>query len=114
MSDRTPSSVRTGSLVGDAEAQAETPAGDAKPASATQTIPGAATARAQGPATGSGAAVPPADPPAAGPGHAAVDRQRCRHPDRRWRDRRPASPARPRRRLRSRRRTGPWSGTRSG
>jgi Transmembrane domain of unknown function (DUF3566) len=67
MSDRTPSSVRTGSLVGDAEAQAETPAGDAKPASATQTIPGASTARAQGPATGSGAAVPPANPPAAGP-----------------------------------------------
>ena len=55
MSDRTPSSVRTESLVGDADAQAETPAGDAKPASATQTIPGATTARAQGPATGSGA-----------------------------------------------------------
>jgi hypothetical protein len=75
MSDRTPSSVRSGSLVGDAEAQAETPAGDAKPASATQTIPGAATARAQGPATGSSPAVQPTGappvPPATGPGAAA-------------------------------------------
>jgi hypothetical protein len=63
MSDRTPSSVRTGSPVGDADAPAETPAGGAQPVSATQTIPGASTARAQGPATGSGAAVPPAGPP---------------------------------------------------
>src|SRR6185369_842792 len=72
MSDRTPSSVRTGSLVGDADAQAETPAGDAKPVSATQTIPGASTARAQGPATGSGAAVPPADTPSGGSGQPAT------------------------------------------
>ena len=35
MSDRTPSSVRTGSLVGDADAPGETPAGDAKPVSAS-------------------------------------------------------------------------------
>ena len=68
MSDRTPSSVRTGSLVGDADAPAETPAGDAKPVSATQTIPGASTARAQGPATGSGAVLPPTGTPSGAPG----------------------------------------------
>ena len=67
MSDRTPSSVRTGSPVGDADAPADTPAGDAKPVSATQTIPGASTARAQGPATGSGAAVPPPGIPSGAP-----------------------------------------------
>ena len=67
MSDRTPSSVRTGSPVGDADAPADTPVGDAKPVSATQTIPGASTARAQGPATGSGPAVPPPGIPSGAP-----------------------------------------------
>jgi hypothetical protein len=62
MSDRTPSSVRTGTPVGDAPAPAETPTGEQKPASATQTIPGASTSRTSGVATGSGPAVPPAGP----------------------------------------------------
>jgi hypothetical protein len=74
MSDRTPSSVRTGALVGDSGAPAETPAGEQKPVSATQTIPGASTPRAQGAATGSSPAVQPAGatavPPAAGAGAA--------------------------------------------
>ncbi|TFV85705.1 DUF3566 domain-containing protein [Blastococcus sp. CT_GayMR16] len=67
MSDRTPSSVRTGFPGGDAGAPAEPSAADAKPVSATQTIPGATTARAQGPVTGASAAVPPAGTPSGAP-----------------------------------------------
>jgi hypothetical protein len=63
MSDRTPGSVRTGALVGDAAAPAETPAAEPKPVSATQTIPGASTPRTQGAATGSNPATPRADTP---------------------------------------------------
>jgi hypothetical protein len=67
MSDRTQSSVRTGAPVGDASAPAESPEGEQKPVSATQTIPGASTPRTSGVPTGSGPAVAPADPPAAPP-----------------------------------------------
>ena len=75
MSDRTPSSVRTGTPSGDASAPAETPEGEQKPASATQTIPGANTPRSSGVPTGSSPAVQPTGappvPPATGPGAAA-------------------------------------------
>jgi hypothetical protein len=47
MSDRTPSSVRTGAR-GDGAVPKEPVAGQPLPASATQTIPGASTSRAQG------------------------------------------------------------------
>jgi hypothetical protein len=64
MSDRTPSSVRTGSVVGDAAAPAETPESESqKPVSATQTIPGATTPRTQGTASGSTPTAPPAGSP---------------------------------------------------
>jgi Transmembrane domain of unknown function (DUF3566) len=75
MSDRTPSSVRTGTPSGDASAPAETPEGEQKPVSATQTIPGANTPRSSGVPTGSSPAVQPTGappvPPATGPGAAA-------------------------------------------
>ena len=74
MSDRTPSSVRTGTPSGDASAPAETPDGEQKPVSATQTIPGASTPRSAGVPTGSSPAVPPTGappvPPATGAGAA--------------------------------------------
>jgi hypothetical protein len=56
MSDRTPSSVRTGSVVGDAAPQAEDAPAGPPPASATQSIPTTGSLRAQpgpaAPATG--------------------------------------------------------------
>ena len=39
MSDRTPSSVRTGARTGDAAAPADAPTGESPPVSATQAIP---------------------------------------------------------------------------
>jgi hypothetical protein len=56
MSDRTPSSVRTGSPAGDA-AGSTAPA-EPTPVSATQTIPGASTSRSKGAATGATPAQP--------------------------------------------------------
>jgi hypothetical protein len=50
MSDRTPGSVRTGSPAGDAKGTAAP--SEPTPVQATQTIPGAKTSRAKGPATG--------------------------------------------------------------
>jgi hypothetical protein len=67
MSDRTPSSVRTGTPVGDASASADSIEGEQKPASATQTIPGASTPRTTGAPTGSAPAVAPAGPGSAAP-----------------------------------------------
>jgi len=65
MSDRTPSSVRTGARTGDSAAPAEATAGEPTPVSATQSIPttGAQRAVQTGPATvppTGGAPVPPA------------------------------------------------------
>jgi hypothetical protein len=80
MSDRTPSSVRTGSLVGDAAAPDGTAPGEpAPPVSATQSIP-TGSQKAQAPATGAPAAVKPAGgppgappvPPATGSGSGSV------------------------------------------
>src|SRR5687768_1692442 len=80
MSDRTPSSVRTGARTGDATAPADAATGESPPVSATQAIPttgaqrvvqsgpaevpptsSAPGAAAVPPATGSTAAVPPPD-----------------------------------------------------
>jgi hypothetical protein len=54
--------VRTGTPGGDASAPTETPTGEQKPVSATQTIPGASTPRASGLPTGANPAVPPTGP----------------------------------------------------
>jgi hypothetical protein len=68
MSDRTRSSVRPGSLVGNADAPTENAPGEPKPVSATQSIPTTGTQRAQAPATGSTAAdAPPAGGPSSAP-----------------------------------------------
>jgi hypothetical protein len=56
MTDRTPSAVRTGSR-GDGAPVKEPAPGSAVPASATQSIPGAAASRPQGPGAPAGAAV---------------------------------------------------------
>ncbi len=72
MTDRTPSSVRTGPR-GDGAPPNEPAPGQPAPASATQSIPGAATARAQG--TGGpagGAPVQPGAAPGPVPGSAPV------------------------------------------
>jgi hypothetical protein len=70
MSDRTKSSVRTGSRGGDADAAAGNAPAGAAPVTSTQSIPGAGTQRTQdaaGPATGAQQAPSAADvPPAAG------------------------------------------------
>ena len=68
MSDRTPSSVRTGSLVGEAAAPDGTAPGEpTPPVSATQSIP-TGSQKAQAPATGaSAAAKPTGGPPGAPP-----------------------------------------------
>ena len=72
MSDRTPSSVRTGARTGDAVAPAEGNAGEPTPVSSTQAIPTTGTQRAQtGPATVPPAAGAPA-PPATGATPAAA------------------------------------------
>ncbi len=68
MSDRTPSSVRTGSLVGDAAAPDSTAPGEPKPpVSATQSIPTTGSQKAQTPATGASAAVKPTGGPPGAP-----------------------------------------------
>jgi Transmembrane domain of unknown function (DUF3566) len=64
MSDRTPSSVRTGARTGDAAAPTETP-GEPAPASATQSIPTTGSQRAQG--AGATPASTPASPQASAP-----------------------------------------------
>jgi hypothetical protein len=69
MSDRTQSSVRTGSRSGDAEA-AVAPAG-ATPVTSTQSIPGAATPRTQGSTPGAAGAATPTGTTGS-PGAAAV------------------------------------------
>ena len=69
MSDRTQSSVRTGSRSGDAEAAAA-PAG-ATPVTSTQSIPGAATPRTQGSTPGAAGAATPTGTTGS-PGAAAV------------------------------------------
>ena len=79
MSDRTPSSVRTGSPAGDAVAPADNAPAEPAPVTATQAIPTTGSQRAQSPATGatapassppgSPAGAPPV-PPAAGAGAA--------------------------------------------
>ncbi len=68
MSDRTPSSVRTGSLVGDAAAPDGTAPGEpTPPVSATQSIPTTGSQKAQTPATGASAAVKPTGGPPGAP-----------------------------------------------
>jgi hypothetical protein len=69
MSDRTPSSVRTGARTGDSAAPADAATGASAPVSATQSIPttGAQRTVASGPAT-----VPPVSAPAAPPPAGAV------------------------------------------
>src|SRR3954447_4283309 len=69
MSDRTPSSVRTGSLVGDAAAPDGTAPGEpTPPVSATQSIPTGSQKAQAAPATGaSAAAKPTGGPPGAPP-----------------------------------------------
>ena len=69
MSDRTPSSVRTGSLVGEAAAPDGTaPGAPTPPVSATQSIPTTGSQKAQAPATGASvAAKPTGGPPGAPP-----------------------------------------------
>jgi Transmembrane domain of unknown function (DUF3566) len=79
MSDRTPSSVRTGSPAGDTVAPADNAVAEPAPVTSTQAIPTTGSQRAQSPATGAGAAgssptaspagAPPV-PPAAGAGAA--------------------------------------------
>jgi hypothetical protein len=81
MSDRTPSSVRTGSP-GDGGAQDA--AGQPLPASATQSIPGASTPRSQGTgamaAAPAGATVPGAGGPPSGPGSFVGGQFASEHP----------------------------------
>jgi hypothetical protein len=72
MSDRTPSSVRTGSR-GDAGAPPDSAPAEQTPVTATQSIPTTGSQRAQGPATGATVATgspaqPPGAPPAQPPG----------------------------------------------
>jgi hypothetical protein len=64
MSDRTPSSVRAGSHVGDAAAPNGTAPGEPTPVSATQSIP-TGSQPAQAPATGASAAAKPSGAPVA-------------------------------------------------
>ena len=74
MSDRTQSSVRTGSRGEGDAAGGGTPEG-AAPATSTQSIPGASTSRSQGagaPGTGSQPAAPGTVPPATGSGPAVT------------------------------------------
>jgi len=65
MSDRTQSSVRTGSRSGDPAAPTGDSSGDS-PASTTQAIPGTGTQRAQAATAGMGPSGPPPVPPSAG------------------------------------------------
>jgi hypothetical protein len=67
MSDRTPSSVRTGSRSGDAAPPADTGPGERTPVSATQAIPTTGSQRAQGTAAGSATADQPTVAPAGSP-----------------------------------------------
>jgi hypothetical protein len=68
MSDRTPSSVRTGSLVGEAAAPDGTAPGEpTPPVSATQSIPTTGSQKAQTPATGASVAVKPTGGPPGAP-----------------------------------------------
>ena len=81
MSDRTKSSVRTDSRGGDADKPASSTSGGATPVSSTQSIPGAATSRAEGwnsPLSGaqpavSSTPVPPVPATDSGPTASATD-----------------------------------------
>jgi len=74
MSDRTPSSVRTGARTGDAAAPADAATGESPPVSATQAIPttGAQRAVQSGPAEVPPAGIAPGATPGATPGAAPV------------------------------------------
>jgi hypothetical protein len=74
MSDRTPSSVRTGARTGDAAAPADAATGESPPVSATQAIPttGAQRAVQSGPAEVPPAGSAPGATPGAAPGAAPV------------------------------------------
>jgi hypothetical protein len=68
MSDRTPSSVRTGFRTGDTAAPTETAPGEPAPVSSTQSIPTTGSQRAQSAAGATSASVTPAQPTGGPPG----------------------------------------------